>query len=90
MRKFILIAALSAISLTGCGATPVSSEHTSNGIEVQKLFTKDNCTVYKFFDGNIRSVYYADCASSVTLSQERSCGKNCTRREFTVTPKVEN
>ena len=46
--------------------------------EVELLFTKDGCSVYRFFDIGDRK-YFVDCAGRTM--QTISCGKNCTRGE---------
>lgn len=45
---------------------------------VEKLFTHDGCTVYRFSDGS-HSRYFARCGSTASTSWSESCGKNCTR-----------
>ncbi|WEM34458.1 DUF4884 domain-containing protein [Xanthomonas phage X1] len=67
--------------LTGCfeHSPPQEASYTQNGIQVEKLFVKDGCTVYRFLDGNIRYVYYADCSKSATVSYSENCGKSCER-----------
>lgn len=79
MRKMLFLAALAAVALTGCFeySTPQEAVYTQNGIQVEKLFVKGGCTMYRFRDGNVRYVYYADCAKSATTSYAETCGKNC-------------
>lgn len=59
--KPILLLVLAA--LAGCepGPQPIAASQTSNGYNVEKLFTHDGCTVYRFEDG--RSRYFVRCAN---------------------------
>lgn len=79
MKKIVAIAAAAAI-LAGCQKPAESS--TSVGVEfrVDRLFTHDCCTVYRFADSG-RSRYFAKCDGATTSRVEwnESCGKNCTR-----------
>jgi hypothetical protein len=47
---------------------------TSGEFKVEKLFTHEGCTVYRFYDD--RTVYYTNCNGSTQSSH--SCGKGCT------------
>lgn len=74
----ILVAVIIAC-ITGCAKEPISSTRTDNvTITVDKLFTHEGCTVYRFHD-NGRDHYYSNCAG--TSTQTVSCGKSCTRPE---------
>jgi hypothetical protein len=73
MRYIITIAALSAL-LSACEKDPESTRNAGKGFDVEKLFTVDNCTVYRFYDA--RTVYFTNCNGS-TQWQE-GCGKACT------------
>lgn len=41
-------------------------------IEVERLFTVDGCTVYRFYDNGTR--HFASCPGSTVIHQ---CGKGC-------------
>lgn len=61
--------------LSGCGHPEEAVVGTTNSsFKLERLFTHDGCTVYRFFDMSYR--YFTDCRGSV--SWEESCGKNCT------------
>lgn len=47
---------------------------TNSNFKLERLFTHDGCTVYRFYDARYR--YFTDCRGSVSWSE--SCGKNCT------------
>lgn len=83
MRFFIFI-------LLSCSADPVARTVTDNSqIPVDTLFTKDDCTVYRFADGGYH--YFVKCkgvASASTMTTE-SCGENCTREVAVPTLPVE-
>ena len=57
--------------LTACQKDAQQSEYTGAGFRVEKLFTHEGCTVYRFHDD--RTVYYTNCKGST----QSNCGKNC-------------
>jgi hypothetical protein len=79
MKKFIITLALLTI-LTGCTKQAESSSAAGVEFRVDRLFTHDSCTVYRFSDGGIYR-YFVKCEGAATSSTEwhESCGKNCTR-----------
>lgn len=80
---YTLIAA--CLILTGCAKDPIAISQTDNvDIRLEKLFTHDGCNIYRFEDFG-RYHYYADCKGNISFI--RSCGKNCTTTEDTVTVK---
>lgn len=65
MRFLKVLAVAAAIaSLGGCTKPAESSVHTGNGggFKVEKLFTVDGCTVYRFLDS--RYYYFTNCPGS--------------------------
>jgi hypothetical protein len=77
-RNLLILAMLVA----GCGepAPALVSRQTDNQhFKVDKLFTQDGCTVYRFTDGGYRR-YFARCeAATSSVQWSENCGKNCTR-----------
>lgn len=73
MRYLLLLAAVGL--LTGC-YKPAEESQRVGAFKVEKLFTHEGCTVYRFSDS--RPIYYTDCTST---HWSRSCGKNCTHDE---------
>jgi hypothetical protein len=64
--------------LVGCdgGRAPELSQPVGHGYEVERLFTHEGCTVYRFMErGGYR--YFTNCSGSTSWTQ--SCGKNCSR-----------
>ena len=61
----------SVLFLTACQKDAESSARVGHEFKVEKLFTHEGCTVYRFFDD--RRVYYTNCQGST----QSSCGKNC-------------
>ena len=61
----------SVVWLTACQKPAESSATVGREFKVEKLFTHEGCTVYRFFDD--RHVYYTNCQGS---TQSR-CGKGC-------------
>lgn len=72
----ILLSLFIVSLLLGCSKPAETS--TAAGVEfvVDKLFTHEGCTVYRFSDGGNKR-YYTNCQGSTNWSE--SCGKNCTR-----------
>lgn len=54
------------VFVVGCDKVyePISKETKSNGIVVEKLFTNDGCTIYRFVDDGYTR-YYSDCRGTV-------------------------
>jgi len=69
------IAALVLLALAGCEKPAEQSQRAGTEFIVDKLFTVDQCTVYRFADGG-RSRYFTNCPGSTSYTE--SCGKNCT------------
>lgn len=79
MRAAFILAAVLAVS----GCTNQAESSTAAGVEFQvdRLFTHDQCTVYRFRDGGT-SRYFARCegtAATGSTTWRESCGKNCSR-----------
>ena len=71
-----------ALLCAACEKVPEETSRTTNpNVGVEKLFSHDGCTVYRFEDGG-RSHYFTKCidAKSQAISQQ-SCGKSCVRDE---------
>lgn len=67
MSKIILI--LFLLLLAGCSVKPIETIKTNNNkINVEKLFTHEGCSIYRFQDcGYYR--YYVNCKGSVIQSE---------------------
>jgi hypothetical protein len=75
----LLCASLFAL-LTGC-APPIASQSTTtvgNGYELEKLFSQDGCTVYRFYDHSYYR-YWTSCPGNI--SAHGTCGKSCEHDE---------
>lgn len=75
--KRVLVA---LVLLVACEADPVARHGTNNAdVQLDTLFTRDGCTVYRFSDaGNLH--YFARCeaaSAEVIGTRRESCGKNC-------------
>lgn len=79
MKKSIII--LAALALAGCERPPAESvAKAGNGYQVERLFTYDGCTVYRFeVSGYGRYFTRCEGAASTSTQWSESCGKNCTR-----------
>lgn len=59
-----------------CAKTPQSVEQSSNSeIQIQLLFEKDGCKVYRFYDCG-HAVYFTDCRGKVEYEYYQSNGKS--------------
>lgn len=78
--KTSIIALAIVAAMTGC--TKQAESSTAAGVEfrVDRLFTHDGCTVYRFRDGGYAR-YFSKCdgATSSAATWAESCGKNCSR-----------
>lgn len=69
--KFII----ALLFIASCSKPPETTHSAGLEFKVDKLFTIDGCTVYRFEDS--RTVYFTNCSGSTKYSE--TCGKNCTR-----------
>ena len=80
------------ILLTACDQPqqePVAVERTSNGYEIKKLFSHEDCTVYRFYDGGYDR-YFTKCqGAAADTSWKEGCGKNCSRKQSITTEPTE-
>lgn len=70
-----LLAILAIAVLSGCSKPAETRTAVGREFVVDKLFTHEGCTVYRFYDGGTR--YFTNCSGSTNWQE--SCGKNCTR-----------
>lgn len=75
MTKALIILAMAL--LAGCGKPAETSTAVGAEFVVDKLFTHEGCTVYRFSDGG-NARYYTNCGSTAWT---RQCGKGCVRQE---------
>ena len=78
--KTTIAALCIALFITACGKQPIESTQTNNSnIQVDTLFEKDGCTIYRFLDaGTYRYFARCDTGQHKTMWTE-SCGKGCQR-----------
>ena len=79
MNKKIMLSLAALAMVAGCEKPAESVSHTGAGFAVERLFTHDGCTVYRFSDLYTR--YFTRCdgiAAQSTTTWQESCGKNCT------------
>jgi hypothetical protein len=68
--------------LAGCHKPPMAVEKVDNNeFRLERLFTHDSCSVYRFADGG-RSHYYTDCRGRTTSTYSTSCGKGCSSTHY--------
>jgi hypothetical protein len=73
MKLFVLCL---CVLVSACIRPPVNTSQSNNpAFQLDKLFTHDGCTVYRFEDA-AHYHYFTDCAGSVSTQQW--CGKSCT------------
>jgi hypothetical protein len=76
----ILLAMALGLALVACAEkgsyVPTVPSVGGANFNVQKLFTTDGCTVYRFHDSG-RNHYFTNCTATVSQYTE-SCGKSCT------------
>lgn len=64
-----------ALALSGCQKAEEESKRVGN-FQVEKLFTYDGCTVYRFEDA--RTVYYTNCQGTTQYEHAHPNGKSTT------------
>ena len=74
--KHLALIALVAL-LAGCSKQAETSTAVGAEFVVDKLFTHEGCTVYRFNDGG-NNRYYTNCQGSTNWTE--NCGKGCTRQ----------
>lgn len=79
MKKYIIILT-SVVVLLGCEKPAESSASAGVEFRIDRLFTHDGCTLYRFSDAGAR--YFASCdgAYSAEVSWHESCGNGCSRQ----------
>ncbi len=71
----LLITTALAVTLAACAKDPERSDHAGSSFKVERLFTHEGCTLYRFNDvGHYR--YYSNCKGDTSWNE--SCGKACT------------
>jgi hypothetical protein len=71
MKKILLIIAISTIM--ACNKEPQSVEQKGT-FEIEFLFEKDGCKVYRFVDAG-HNVYFTDCRGKLESIYQQSSGK---------------
>lgn len=81
MKKllFILISGLLLVACKPISGEKVKVESGSNGVEVEKLFTVDGVTVYRFHDGG-ETVYFTNSTGMTKYEVDDGEGNVTTHR----------
>lgn len=72
----LAVVAAAVLALVGCNKPAETTARAGLDFTVDRLFTHDGCTVYRFIDGASYR-YFTNCSGSAQWSE--SCGKNCSR-----------
>lgn len=81
MNTKIMLALAALAMVAGCDKPAESIVRTGVEFTVERLFTHEGCTVFRFKDGGSNR-YFTRCdgtAAQSTTTWQESCGKNCTR-----------
>lgn len=88
--KSIFYVMITGLTVAGCTKAPEYSSPAGREFVVDKLFTHEGCTMYRFLDGGF-SRYFAKCdgdsATTRTEGRER-CGNHCVRPSEITTSNV--
>lgn len=76
MKRILMVAI--ALALVACEKPPEQTKAVGNGFNVERLFTHEGCTVYRFDDGG-RYRYYTKCDTQSNVSWQEYCGKSCSK-----------
>jgi hypothetical protein len=63
----VLCVAAALLVLAGCNKQAESAVAVGHGFNVEKLFTAEGCTVFRFYDGAYR--YFTNCSGSTTWQE---------------------
>lgn len=67
------------VLLAGCERQAEQTQAAGVDFQVDRLFTIDDCTVYRFKDAG-SSRYFTNCSGSTQWDESHQCGKSrCTR-----------
>lgn len=78
-KKYLAATLMAIFVLTGCYKDPETTEMAGRDISVDKLFTVDGCTVYRFWD--TRAVYFSNCKGRTEYSYNTPTGKVTTTHQ---------
>ena len=81
MDKKIMLALAALAMVAGCDKPAEVVVRTGIEFTVERLFTHEGCTVFRFKDGGSNR-YFTRCdgiAAQSTTTWQESCGKSCTR-----------
>lgn len=86
-RTIITLTALALLVACNSDRAPEASATVGVGYQVDRLFTHDGCTVYRFEDGGYKR-YFTRCdgaaSSDASWSESHSCGKTQCQHPMTV------
>lgn len=76
----LAVVAMLIVGLSACGRKAEGVAPTSNNnFEIEKLFTHEGCTMYRFED--VYSRYFMICKDQPSqVEWQENCGKNCQRK----------
>lgn len=78
--KKIAFLFLACLAIVGCDKQAETSTRAGAEFVVDKLFTHEGCTVYRFVDGG-RNRYFTNCSGSTISSYNRQVGKTHTQED---------
>lgn len=81
MKQLLII--VSVLSLAACTKVPEATVQKGE-FNVERLFTVDGCTAYRFSDAG-HYVYYTNCSGSAQSTISRQCGKTPCNETLNVT-----
>ena len=79
MNTKIMLSLAALAMVAGCEKPAEAVAHAGIGFNVERLFTHEGCTVFRFGDAGSR--YFTRCdgvAAQSTTTWQESCGKGCT------------
>jgi len=80
------LAIIILLTLTGCSGKPEESTTINGEYTVERLFTHDGCTVYRFRDPGSR--YFTNCQGSTSWSTTQNSGKSSTTTHHEIKTEV--
>jgi hypothetical protein len=67
--KKIIFSIIILIGISSCKEDAIQTQNVGTGIELEFLFEKDGCKVYRFFDGHY--IYWSSCPGKMSYEYQQ-------------------
>lgn len=80
------LAIITLLALAGCNGKPEEATRISEDFTVERLFTHDGCTVYRFKDAGAR--YFTNCQGGTSWTTRHGNGKSSHTKQHEIPTEV--